>query len=217
MEEGVESWISTLLFADTGKALTRRQVKNGEGTKCSDVAWTLIVMIGITVLGFGLVIGSLFRVTIVDGEELQQKAIEQSLRNTSLSAQRGTIYDANGNILAQSASVWTVVLEPAYIEDDETRGIIADGLSEILDMDRESIMEKAKQQSYYTYLKRDVETEIKDEILAFMEEKEISVGLSWKSPISVIIRMVRWRRPCWALPVWTIKGLPVLRRSTTRS
>lgn len=38
MEEGVESWISTLLFADTGKALTRRQVKNGEGTKCSDVA-----------------------------------------------------------------------------------------------------------------------------------------------------------------------------------
>ena len=138
---------------------------------------TLIVMVAITVLGFGLVIGSLFRVTIVDGKDLQQRAIEQSLRNTSLSAQRGTIYDANGNVLAKSASVWTVILEPAYIEDDETRGVIADGLAEILDMDRETIMEKAKQQSYYTYLKREVETEIKDEILAFMEEKEISRGI----------------------------------------
>ena len=138
---------------------------------------TLVVMIAITVLGFGLVIGSLFRVTIVDGKDLQQRAVEQSLRNTSLRAQRGIIYDVNGNVLAKSASVWTVILEPAYIKDDETRGIIADGLSEILDMDRETIMEKAKQQNYYTYLKREVETEIKDEILAFMEEKEISRGI----------------------------------------
>ena len=109
--------------------------------------------------------------TIVDGKDLQQRAVEQSLRNTSLRAQRGIIYDVNGNVLAKSASVWTVILEPAYIKDDETRGIIADGLSEILDMDRETIMEKAKQQNYYTYLKREVETEIKDEILAFMEER----------------------------------------------
>ena len=60
---------------------------------------TLVVMIAITVLGFGLVIGSLFRVTIVDGKDLQQRAVEQSLRNTSLRAQRGIIYDVNGNCL----------------------------------------------------------------------------------------------------------------------
>lgn len=136
-----------------------------------------IVMLVVTILGFGICLASVFKVAILDGEDLQAKAISQSLRNTSLSAKRGTIYDSNGTVLAESASVWTVILEPAYIKDDETRALIAKGLSEILDMDEAKILEKTKLQNYYTYLKREIETETKNEILAFISENEISKGI----------------------------------------
>lgn len=134
-------------------------------------------MIILTVVGFGVAVGSVFKVSVVDGSKLQQMAIDQSLRNTSLSAKRGTIYDTNGNVLAQSASVWTVILEPAYIEDDETRELIADGLSKILSMDKDTILQKTKLQSYYTYLKRNVETDTKNEILKFISDNKISRGI----------------------------------------
>ena len=57
-----------------------------------------------------------------------------------LTAQRGTIYDANMKVLAQSATVWKIVLNPNYVKDDETRTLIANGLAEILDMEPDDIM-----------------------------------------------------------------------------
>ena len=59
-----------------------------------------------------------FYLTIVRGEELAQKAESQQLKDTEISAMRGTIYDANGNVLAQSASVWNVFIDPLNIKVD---------------------------------------------------------------------------------------------------
>lgn len=120
---------------------------------------------------------NLVRLQLVEGEELRSMALDQSLQTTSLSAQRGTIYDCNGNVLAESASVWTVALEPAYIEDNETRRKLAKGLSEILDMDEEEIYALTKKDTYFTYVKRKVETSVRDEINEFLEEEEIKRGV----------------------------------------
>ncbi len=95
---------------------------------------TLILLV-LMVFGFGAILFNLIRLQLVDGEELKKAAIDQSLQPTTLSAQRGTIYDSSGvKILAKSASVWTVALEPAYI-DDEDKKVLAQGLAKILDMD----------------------------------------------------------------------------------
>ena len=60
------------------------------------------------------------RIQTSRGEEMKTAAMDQSLRSTSLPAMRGSIYDATGTkVLAQSASVWTVVLEPYFIAGDE--------------------------------------------------------------------------------------------------
>lgn len=131
-------------------------------------------------VGFGAVLVSLFRWQIVRGEELNAKAIEQSLQSTSISAKRGTIYDATGTkVLAQSASVWTVVLEPHYLADDEEkRRTVARGLAEILDMDEETVYEKCgDESSYYEVLKRKVETDVRDEINQFLDKEEIGSGV----------------------------------------
>jgi len=133
-------------------------------------------------VGFGCVIGSLFRWQIVKGEELSAKAIDQSLQSTTVSAMRGTIYDAAGKVLAQSASVWTVVLEPNYLNGvevggEELRRKVASGLAKILDMDEETIYEKTGEHSYFSYLKRRVESDVRDEVNAFLEENGIESGV----------------------------------------
>lgn len=143
---------------------------------------TMMILIGLIAIGFGAVIFSLIRIQLVDGGELKKAAIDQQLQDTQITAQRGTIYDCNGKILAQSASVWQVVLEPKYILPQEgdsdqakqnkegARARIVSGLAEILDMKEEEIQKKIEKGTYYEVLKRKVETEERDQILKLKEE-----------------------------------------------
>lgn len=129
-------------------------------------------------LGFGCAVVSLFRWQIVRGEEMSTRAIEQSLQSTTVNAMRGTIYDATGTkVLAKSASVWTVVLEPNYLKKEEDRRKVSAGLAQILDMDEETIYKKTGENSYFSYLKRRVETDVRDAINTFLEENEIYNGV----------------------------------------
>lgn len=140
---------------------------------------TLFVLIVMILVGFGAVIYSLIRLQLVNGAKLQQDAVNQQLQDTTITAQRGTIYDCNMKVLATSANVWAVVLEPAYITKDTTRETIAVGLSKILGMNKSDILAKLEKnkKSCYTILKRQVETDVKDQILKFKNDKGITAGV----------------------------------------
>ncbi len=131
--------------------------------------WLLIIVLAI---GFGAVISRLAYLQLVAGEELQQKAVEQQLSDTEINAKRGTIYDRNGKILAQSASVWQVVLSPANFKTDEQRNFVATRLAEILKLDKKDLLEKTKQNSYYVVVKRKIESEEQKQVLQLMNEVE---------------------------------------------
>lgn len=137
---------------------------------------TLFVLILLIVGGFGLVTHSIFHLQIVQGEELQQRAVDQQMRDVSLSAQRGTIYDRNMTVLAMSSSVWDVVLEPAYIEEEQL-DLIVDGLAGILGMEREEVMEHATKNNAYEILARKVENDVKEQILQFKQDNDIGSGI----------------------------------------
>lgn len=137
---------------------------------------TVVLLVLLIVVGFGLAVANLVRWQLVRGEELRTAAIDQSMTSTYLNAERGTIYDTTGKVVAESASVWSVVLEPNYIEDDERETIIT-GLAKILDMDEEEVRSVAEENSYFSYLKRKMESSVKDEVLAFLEEEDISGGV----------------------------------------
>lgn len=131
----------------------------------------LAVMI---LLGFGTLVVRLYFLQVVEGEFYQKKAIEQQMRSTTISAQRGTIYDRNMKTLAQSATVFTVFISPAEITTEESRTLIADGLSEILGVDREKVMEATKKTgSYYERIKSKVEKETVDKINAYLVEHSL--------------------------------------------
>ncbi len=125
------------------------------------------IMIVVIVLGFGTVAGRLLYLQTAMAEELQKRAVEQQLSNTALTAKRGSIYDRNGNVLAQSITVWDIVLEPANIKSDEDGMIIAKGLHDILGTDVQEVFEQTKENHYYAVVKRKVETDVKDKVMEF--------------------------------------------------
>lgn len=129
-----------------------------------------ILLIIILVFGFGSITFRLLYLHLIKGEELADKAVDQQLQDTTVSAKRGTIYDRNGKILATSASVWKVILAPAYFENDEQRTFVSQGLASILGMEESDIYEKAsKTDSYYQTIKRQIESDEKDKILEFCD------------------------------------------------
>lgn len=138
---------------------------------------SLVVLLAMVVLGFGTSVYRLVKLQLIDGEELHQRAISQQLKDTKLHAKRGTIYDCNMKPLAESATVWTVVLEPAYLKEDKIRAEVADGLSGILGIDRDELYEKTKEKSYYTIIKRKVELDVRDQVLKFKKEHNLDSGI----------------------------------------
>ncbi len=141
-----------------------------KGSKSKLMRRCMIIMSIILVLGFGTVAFRLSQLTLVQGQELQQKAVDQQLTDTTINARRGTIYDTNGKVLAQSATVWKVVLSPINFENDEERTIVSKGLSEILGIDQESIFAKTKEKIYYSVVKRQIESETRDKVLEFIKK-----------------------------------------------
>lgn len=131
---------------------------------------TTILILLILVIGFGAVSVRLAYLQLVQGTYLQEKAVEQQLVDTTVNSKRGTIYDAKGKVLAQSASVWKVVLAPAYMETKEQREFVAERLSKILDLKYKDVYKKTKQKTYYVVLKRKIESDEREKILALCEE-----------------------------------------------
>ena len=77
---------------------------------------TFALMLIMGILMFVLLFFRLYDLQITRHEELQGKAVSQQTRRTVVTASRGTIYDASGNILAISASAETIILSPLEID-----------------------------------------------------------------------------------------------------
>lgn len=130
---------------------------------------TAILILLILVLGFGAAILRLTYLTTVQSSELQEAAIDLQLADTTVSAKRGTIYDANGNVLAESASVWQVVMAPINFKNDKQRQAAAKGLSEIFDLEYNDVLDDTKQQSHYVVVKRRIESDEREKVLELID------------------------------------------------
>ena len=130
---------------------------------------TAILILLILVLGFGAAVLRLTYLTTVQSSELQESAVDLQLADTTVSAKRGTIYDANGNVLAESASVWQVVMSPINFKNDKQRQAAAKGLSEIFDLEYNDVLEDTKQQSHYVVVKRRIESDEREKVLELVD------------------------------------------------
>ncbi|MFB0921676.1 MAG: penicillin-binding transpeptidase domain-containing protein [Oscillospiraceae bacterium] len=136
---------------------------------------TLFLLIVCGIVAF-LVLGArLFKLQILDHDFYETAAIEQQVRETTVTAARGTIYDTNMKILAMSASVDNIYISPREIQMyDEDPTMIAKGLSEILGVDEKDILAKAANtKSWYQTIARKVEPEVSDKVREFKNKYEL--------------------------------------------
>ena len=145
---------------------------------------SFVLMILMGVVMFVLLFFQLFDLQITRHEELQGKAVNQQTRRTVVTANRGTIYDAGGNILAISSSAETIILSPLEIDnavnDTEdpvswTKESLAAGLAEILGKDASAIrkrMDNVKSQYEVIQLRADEDTAAK--VRSYVDENKIA-------------------------------------------
>lgn len=146
---------------------------------------TLILMAVCGIAAFAVLIGRLYQLMVVEHDEYERLAVEQQTRETSVRADRGTITDRNGNILAISATAYNVFLSPNELhawqenaaEENKTADLAgaAEEMAEILGVDYDTIMEKAaRTDSMYEVIARRVEAETADQIRDVIAQYDVN-------------------------------------------
>lgn len=96
---------------------------------------------------------------IVRGEEMKDRTTSQQTNEAAITANRGTIYDRNYKVLAESATVNTLVCNPQQVKKDGGAELVAAKLSEILDMDKDEVLEKITKDNQFQYIKKRITIE----------------------------------------------------------
>lgn len=166
------------------------------------VLWRTIALLAVFgVAVFIPLLMQLWNIQIVNKDYYENLAIKQQTKELTVDADRGTIYDATGKVLAISGTVHTVILSPrdvgelqaAYAEAVEkakngdreypdypepTNEVIAAKLSAILDVEEQMVLDRlAKTNRQYEVIKAKVEEEVAEQVREFISEYHLAGGL----------------------------------------
>ena len=155
----------------------------GYGSTRSMRQRALAILLVITVGFFGASSINLVNYMLVNSEFYQQKATQQQLQDTEIAAKRGDIYDRNMEVLATSATAYTVYITPQDIDDDETAQKIAKGLSELLGLEYDDVYAATQKSTYYEKIKTKVDQSLANEVRTFISENKLGsiIGLDESS------------------------------------
>ena len=125
-----------------------------------------------------LLIGRIGFIQFVQGKELSEMAYEQQTLDRSINPKRGTIYDCTGeNILAVSSTVETVTVNPGNIKKEDKEKV-AKKLSEIFELDYETVLKKVTKRSSIETIVKKIDKEKTDTLRTWMNENNITEGIN---------------------------------------
>ncbi len=108
------------------------------------------------------------------GNWYTSRALGQQLRDTVVPADRGRIYSADGALLAANSSCWTLRASPREMPEEKL-SLAADGLAEILELDKAALLEKfSDRRSNDCLLRYRVERDTADRVRDFCEANGIT-------------------------------------------
>lgn len=124
----------------------------------------------------------------VEGNDLKRRASIQQTTTRTLFANRGTIYDCKGRVLASSANVDTVSVNPKnifYSDNSEVpKEILASKFSELFLLDYTETLEKLNSDSKYVVIATKVNSSTVDALKTWLKECKITSGINIDSTIS---------------------------------
>ncbi len=122
--------------------------------------------------------GRIGYIQFVQGGELSTLAYQQQTLDRSINPKRGTIYDATGkNALAVSSTVETVTVNPGNIAE-ENKEKVAQTLTDIFELDYETVLKKVKKRSSIETIVKKVDKEKTDKLRVWMEQNNITTGIN---------------------------------------
>ncbi|HJA48603.1 MAG TPA: PASTA domain-containing protein [Candidatus Agathobaculum intestinipullorum] len=131
------------------------------------------------VLGFGLVAVRLLYMQVFHYDFYRQQAASLQTRDTFITPNRGVIYDANMQVLAESAEVERVVVSPKAVvgdlKDEAEKQVrqqtLAQILADSLSLDYETVLAKVqKTDSEYEIIAQKVDKDVAKELYAALEK-----------------------------------------------
>ena len=151
--------------------------------------WTLFCMIAFILACYGVLVYQLYVWQVRDAESYRAEAVTQQLKDTTLPAVRGSIYSANGKLLAKSSTVWNIVVDPSSVlksgaTEDQIR-TAAEHIAELLDDGTTAdtvykaltASNKDTGEPYqYRVVKKGVEKPVADAILAYADSYRLKDG-----------------------------------------
>ena len=151
--------------------------------------WTLVCMTVFILVCYGVLVYQLYVWQVRDAESYRAEAVTQQLKDTTLPAVRGSIYSANGKLLAKSSTVWNIVADPSSVlksgaTEDQIR-TAAEHIAELLgDGTTADTVYKALTASnkdtgepyQYRVVKKSVEKPVADAILAYADSYRLKDG-----------------------------------------
>lgn len=164
---------------------TRHRPRASKGIKY----WTLVCMVVFILACYGVLVYQLYVWQVRDAESYRAEAVTQQLKDTTLPAVRGSIYSANGKLLAKSSTVWNIVADPSSVlksgaTEDQIR-TAAEHIAELLDDGTTAdtvykaltASNKDTGEPYqYRVVKKGVEKPVADAILAYADSYRLKDG-----------------------------------------
>lgn len=120
----------------------------------------------------------------VNGDFLREQAYSQQTINQIISPKRGNIYDSTGKILATSAQVDTVTINPKKIKSNTQEATnvlkekISHGLADIFGLDYNDVLAKVSSNSAVETIAKKVEQDKITELRKWMDDNKISIGIN---------------------------------------
>lgn len=118
-----------------------------------------VVIVALVFVGFAAVICRMAWWQIIRGSELAKRAKEIQTSETAERAARGKIYDRNGKILAESASVKTLVCNPANLREYGDLNTCVKVLSPIIGISESKLHSYLTENSQYRIIKKRLSAE----------------------------------------------------------
>ena len=116
-------------------------------------------------------------IQFIQGGELQTLAYMQQTLDRKINPSRGNIYDTNGVILATSASVETITVNPSIISKDNKEKV-ARAFSDIFGLDYDTVLKKVNKNTSIETIAKKIDKEKTDELRRWMNDKGIISGIN---------------------------------------
>ena len=156
---------------------SNKKLKDLEKQYKKNASKKIVIFCLLTVVLLITLIGRIAWISFVKGASYKESAYNQQTSVRVISPKRGTIYDSTGKALAISAGVDTVSINPNLI-DTKNKEKIAKALSNIFELDYNSVYEKVNSNSNFKTIIKKVEQEKIAKLESWMKENKISRGIN---------------------------------------